>query len=162
MPLPLSREETATPASAVDSNTINALQDCIIGGKHGEITIAIGAGAFGIDTAANLTRNFGWLTWTGAATAIASLRLPVGARLTEVTYHYDRNGAGTIDFLLVQHTIPATPVTLDTTSISAGTGNASTTITPDYDVVADDEVMIKVSGTSGHVVKGVVFKLTVP
>ncbi len=39
MALPDSRDLTATPASQVSSTLDNVLQDCIIGGKHGDIEV---------------------------------------------------------------------------------------------------------------------------
>lgn len=36
MGLPHTRETNATPADKVDSNTMNVVQDCIIGSKHGD------------------------------------------------------------------------------------------------------------------------------
>jgi hypothetical protein len=96
MALPLTREETATPANPVSSNTINAIQDAIIGGKHGAITKRFGPTSIVAatpDTATPVYNQAYVLNGAIDANFWVSLDLPIGAVITEVRVRLDPAGA---------------------------------------------------------------------
>ncbi len=107
MALPDSREETATPASPVSSNTINAIQDCIISGKHGEIEIAVGGYGWTPTPGSVAVTSISFGLWSNSAAAAWTyeLKLPVGTLLTEVELAYDRAGAGTVNLTVFRKNI---------------------------------------------------------
>jgi hypothetical protein len=101
MPLPTSREETATPANPVSSNTINAIQDSIVGAKFPLRTVWTPprnlylAGGVAPSNAAQV------LTSTGAADVWCdALPLPPGTRITHIKARTFGTGASNISCVL--------------------------------------------------------------
>jgi hypothetical protein len=132
MPLPDSRNETATPASPVKSATINDLQDCIIGRRHGELTYPIPAyGGFALHSG-SYTVNRDISFPGGAGSVTHSLHyLPVGTVITTVAWEYNRAGAGTVTLKLRRRPIGG-GAAADVQSLADATGAAIETTTETY------------------------------
>lgn len=98
MTLPVSRNNTYSDASPVRSADLNDLQDCIIAGKHGAITLSLGAAAFQCEDAKGHMENAGnnsfpWLRVASGETAArwhCPLPLPEGAVIETVQVHLYR------------------------------------------------------------------------
>lgn len=96
MTLPLTREYTLTSASKWLSSLANKLQDCIVGGKHGSLSMAMPGSGFTIATgsAAVVTpTGLPWVLGTAAARLVAPVRLPVGTTITEIQWRGEWIGA---------------------------------------------------------------------
>jgi hypothetical protein len=142
MTLPASRNETYTAGSPVKSNTLNALQDAIVGAQHGEIVLQIPAAAGEVDFGGVGVNN----TWkysaaTGGGTAAAWVQpgaddqnlhypivLPEGARIKEIRAHIrDTSGSNTITMKLLKIDGAADTTTqIGATQTSAGSGAVQT------------------------------------
>jgi hypothetical protein len=92
MGMPLTRDLALGPASIFPSTLGNALQDCIIGAKHGPIDIPISASAFVVETGAPTRSQNIWTFQTNTGNVIvADLRLPVGTKITQLVWSFNRN-----------------------------------------------------------------------
>src|SRR5689334_7309233 len=92
MGMPLTRDLTLDPGSIFPSALGNTLQDCVIGAKHGPIDIPISASAFVVDTGAPVRSQNTWTFQTTTGNVIvADLRLPVGTRITQLVWSFNRN-----------------------------------------------------------------------
>lgn len=120
--LPETREETATPATPVSSNTINAIQDAIVGKKHGPLSIFLPGCAFdGVNNVVNDGRR---LDFSGAATVYAPLYLPAGTRITTLKWSYLVGAAGSVSMQLIRGKLDASDA-LNNLTPTAGTVNDS-------------------------------------
>jgi hypothetical protein len=82
MPLPQSRDITATAASAVPSNTFNVIQDCIIGGKHGTKTLWLPPmSRVANDTNITFTNGYAFASAPAAAMNYVALPMDEGSRI---------------------------------------------------------------------------------
>lgn len=160
MGLPLTREETATPANPVSSNTTNAIQDCIVGAKHGEKWVWVSPiAAVKTSGATDATRTIG----TGlkaTATSVFALPLhdiPVGSRIKALRARYRgaNAGAGTLELFLIwpfgdssddEHF--SDPLTIDDGDTNAHTSAIFTFDTP-IAVVGPDSVSSSAAASPG-------------
>lgn len=103
MPLPTSRNTTYAPGSQVKSADLNALQDEIIEGGHGDKILLIPATDFMVNPAAAAANynaaasaNHGWTSDnTNGQTVEAAIRLHVGDRISSLrVYLREANLAG--------------------------------------------------------------------
>jgi hypothetical protein len=104
MPLPSSRNTTYSASSPVKSADLNALQDCIVGNKHGSMPVHIGAPSWkiigaGVANDPNGTEiTLG--THTGGAdtpSAICSVDIPAGCTVTQILVRARKTSAsGTV------------------------------------------------------------------
>lgn len=144
MALPSSRNTTYAAGSDIRSADLNAIQDCIVSRKHGVLSFPIDPGAFlSSTTATAIVRPIG-APWSMAGLAVPIdlvywLPIPVGTRLNSVAWYYNRGGAGSIVMRVLKANIPAgvTGTTLSTTTINAGTGFASSSVSPAYTLEPD-------------------------
>jgi hypothetical protein len=134
MALPFSRNTTYTAGDPILSADLNAIQDCIVAGKHGDLVLLLSAAAGMAPSAANA-----WdFTGAGAepfwATPGATLQhvtfpivLPVGKRIKSFSvYLIDTAGAHTITAALVRHDPAAGTVTPVASATSSGAGGRQT------------------------------------
>ena len=136
MALPTSRNRTYAAASPVIAADLNAIQDCIIGAKHGAKTMIIPGTSFKQKNtgAAVVYDNSPTLLTSGAAAAdtIASFEIPVGSSITAVRFYVRDNVTGATKWTcdLGKSTLYDAAVnSLVTPSVSAGTG-VDQTLTP--------------------------------
>lgn len=145
MPLPLVRDLTINPTDPVPSSLLNKLQDMVIGAKFGPTPVSLGGSAFQVIGAATPLLNAGGL-WTFSAAGLLSsgLRLAEGTKITALTWAYNRGGAGTMQLRLYKRNIlgGGAAVSLDLTTINAGTGYTTTTKNPNYTVEVGYEVSL--------------------
>jgi hypothetical protein len=96
MGLPTSRDQTVLNTSTVPSALLNALQDQIVGNKHGTLEIGIGASKGRPDSSAGGSLNaLGyWSTFVGAGTVRIPIEVPVGKRIVSIEQFYSVNGTG--------------------------------------------------------------------
>lgn len=156
MALPASRNRTYAPGVDIASADLNALQDCVVAGKHGVLSYPIDPGAFSPSiVSTTLTRPIGgpW-NFAGASGLPHDLAyrfvMPVGRRLASVAWLYNRGGAGTITMRVLKANMPAGIVgtTLSTTTINSGTGLLLTTVTPAYALETDYSLTLWVNVTA--------------
>lgn len=108
MGMPITRDLTLGPGSTFPSTLGNTLQDCIIGAKYGPIDLPISASAFVVDTGQPTRSQNIWTFQTSAGnTIIADLRLPVGTKITQLVWSFNRNStdaSGVLQFQLIRYT----------------------------------------------------------
>lgn len=128
MGLPTTREETAAPNAPVKSATINALQDAVIGGMHGEISLVLTAAAFQVLSGAAAFNSGRWEG--GPVELFCGLQVPAGTRIVSLEAGYDRGGAGAISVALnVDNPLTNVYAGPFSFTIAAGTGHTTTTKT---------------------------------
>ena len=153
MALPTSRNRTyVNGATYVDATDLNDIQDAIIGGKHPEQPLIYGPGSFLLEVPGNATLS-GNEYWegSGAFTIRRNLLRPVGTVITEITYVYNRNNVGTLTLRFQKANLITGGAHADivaASSIVAGTGLATTTITPNYTMEADHSVVLRLTGSN--------------
>jgi hypothetical protein len=140
MALPTSRDLTVVDgASKVDASLLNNIQDCIIGGKHGSIVVPLHCSIFhpsqwtGTPTQVGNGAVTYWWTSGGTAYYLASLRVPVGSRITRVRaftqsaagsacelelYRYSTAGVRTQIGATITGALGLGPATLDLTGLN--------------------------------------------
>jgi hypothetical protein len=99
MALPTSREETFTPASPVSSNTLNAIQDAIIGRKRPSFVRSVPFAALNIINGWTFT--FGGTAYyesNASGSAYLALPMEVGERVTGIEVDVYGNGAADTTF----------------------------------------------------------------
>lgn len=146
MALPFSRNITLSPSDPVPSSLLNDLQDSIVGSKHANHEIPIAACDFTPESgsSANLGSNGQW-SFSAVSTLVAPCRVRAQERINSILFEYNRGGAGTIVVSLVKRIAGSGVVTVvSTASITTGTGLATTTITPNYQVAAGEQVYMRV------------------
>ena len=152
MALPTSRNTTYGASSPILSADLNALQDQIVGVKHPATPRVLGASSFLVKQG---TATLGAGQWTfGAVTdlvkSLADL-VVVGDRLTTVQFCYNRGGAGAIVLSLKQRNIvtgAAEALVVAATTINAGTGWTTTTITYNYTIPANTAVHLEINANN--------------
>lgn len=96
MALPLTRNRTYDPTTKVNPADLNDLQDSVIGGKHGDLVLAIPASAIVRFDAASDFHVDGYVVSTGAAAWAVPLPLFTGHTIKGVTFARYGNGAADI------------------------------------------------------------------
>jgi len=108
MGLPITRDLTLGSGAIFPSTLGNTLQDCVIGAKHGPIDVPISASAFVVETGAPTRSQNTWTFQTNAGNVVvADLRLPVGTRIMQLVWSFNRNssnGSGGMNFQLNKYT----------------------------------------------------------
>jgi hypothetical protein len=129
MALPTSRNTTYTPASPIKSNDLNAIQDCIIGAKHGDVVLSLPGCAAA--ASANVSVSGGKASSTGAANIQIAIPMLQGCRLKSVTFA--RTGNGTVDMIadiMSQDSVIGSDVPIGTTTVNnVPSANNDTTVT---------------------------------
>lgn len=101
MGLPATREITATTSTPVPSTVMNVVQDCIVGRLHAEQEEEIPAGDFVMLTGNPAT--FDGTKWVHSSASpwapYAFPKIPVGDRLTSISFAYNR-GTSTVGLSL--------------------------------------------------------------
>ena len=123
MSLPTSRNRTYATDSPIRSADLNDLQDCIVGVKHKELTLALPF--FGGKVASGTPSYSGAGNVTGINSTVLAVPLPVGTRIKQITYTYNRGGSGNVQFDFSRRTgdgVGANFVNVSTSTISSGTG----------------------------------------
>ncbi len=131
MSLPSTRNTSYNPDDPVLSNDINAIQDCLIAAKHGEIPMTV-LGADGVDVAGVWAKELlagvpiARANGGGSNEMMIPLRIPVGCRLKSASIWADRNGqTGTFRFKDV-NILAGTQVDISNLlTINAGAGIAA-------------------------------------
>lgn len=107
--LPISRNTTYAADSPIKAADLNDIQDCIIGRKHGDVTMVLSPFVgFVADTAPALTVGGGpggapgVLTSTGSAKLYVPFSLLVGDRIKSVTFARYGNGVANFTNVIVQ------------------------------------------------------------
>lgn len=145
MALPLTRNRTYGNGTKVHPSDINDLQDCIIAGKHGEISLVLPPAAFAPMPVANASHGGGAGFWsvTGVVWFNAWLPVPPGSVITEIVWGFNRGGAGSIILELWKKNPTTAALTLVTTStVNTGAAFATHTQLPAYTVEADYGVFL--------------------
>lgn len=108
MGMPLTRDLTLGSASIFPSTLGNTLQDCIIGAKHGLIDVPISGSAFVVEAGAPTRSQNIWTFQTSTGnTIVADLRLPVGTKIMQLVWSFNRNStdaSGQLVFQLNKYT----------------------------------------------------------
>jgi hypothetical protein len=153
--LPLTRNETATPASPVKSGTTNDIQDCIIGGKHGDVEEAI-PGCF-LNSNGNTTYSTvnGSISTTGAANIVGPIPLKVGDRIKSLTF--SRAGDGVADItsadVILFDPATGTALSLGSTTVTNPGAAADTTINvTDTTIVGNRSVFLLLAVNAANIV----------
>ncbi len=131
MGLPTTRETTATPADPVDSNTINAIQDAIIGGLTGSRTYRYGPNAYESGVAATVTKFPDEVVANPMNGNVSLDGIPVGKQITAIRVRVKDIGANAIEVEAYKvdpshATAGATYTQLGTTQTSDGSGDRQT------------------------------------
>jgi hypothetical protein len=116
MPLPDSRDLTATAASGVPANLHNVMQDCIIGGKHGDIVENFANFAL-LDTNSTQQLQYVQISTLGG-TPHRAIDVKQGDRIKAVSVSIYGNGAATMTFTVYK-------MATDGTLTSMGIGSAA-------------------------------------
>lgn len=127
MNLPTSRNTTYGANTPILSVDIDAIQDCIVGAKHPVIERPI-HGSGWISPSALGT--FNGSIWTGPAGGFevrAALDVPIGDRITHVTFTYNRANAGTVTVTVVEVKLDGTGSNNLATFADNASGNVVTT-----------------------------------
>ncbi len=108
MGMPLTRDLTLGPGTIFPSTLGNTLQDCIIGAKHGAIDVPISGSAFVVEAGAPTRSQNTWTFQTSTGnTIVADLRLPVGTKIVQLVWSFNRNStdaSGQLQFQLNKYT----------------------------------------------------------
>lgn len=98
MSLPLSRNTDYTPASPIKSVDLNDIQDCIIGGKHGDLWRSCPLPSFRQNAGDTLVVTAGYLQPAASVLNRLFFAMPVfpGEEVVEVVARIDRGGAGAV------------------------------------------------------------------
>lgn len=142
MALPDTREATLIPGGPIPAVVLNALQDAVIGGKHRYSNYTIPACDWRVESGGNASLGLNEWTINALTVLSAPIAIRVGQRIDEVTYQYNRGGAGTITITLVKKT-GAVSTVLATSTINTGTGITTTTIMPNYTMEAGYQLYIR-------------------
>lgn len=93
--LPISRNETHDNTTTIKPSTIDDIQDCIIGAKHGASSVTVHASAF--NTMAQ--SGFSWSPLQGSLIwsldnrlAFAPVQIPRGVQISGIDWVVDKNG----------------------------------------------------------------------
>lgn len=147
------------------ANDLNDLQDQIVAGRHGEITIPYGGPAFVPAPAANATLSNGIWTLTGAAVLSAAVERAIGSTITSITslrWAFNRGGAGTLTLKLRKRNIitGAAAVDVDVQTIVTGAVFATQDAPLNYTMEADSQLFFEVTSDNvAHVFHGVLLKV---
>lgn len=167
MALPLSRNRTNAPGSQIFSADLNDLQDCIVGGKHGQITRRFGPSAITTTdpSLVPITIGSGYVQNTsGASSFICALSLPLGAVITGIRVGIDPASTNVLRAQLKVFDIAAGTEAnswfADTTvsgfaAVALATGGATKT------VVVGENLAVTVTRQSGTVAVDRVFYIDV-
>lgn len=155
MGLPLDREETATAAAPVKSNTINVIQDMIKGRKHGLVTVQVSPlrwvgsqGGAGVPLIYTISETF-WPTGVGASSFMLGLELPLGSVIYEIR-GIVKPGAGNVMRLRFGKSVAGVGTELDhEDSTVAGADNTLTLTGPFEAIAAGRSYMISAFRQSG-------------
>lgn len=159
MTLPASRNTTYSAGSPILSNDLNALQDCIIGRKHGAITVAIHGTRLHAVTGSNQTnqqRTSAGVSQTGGTLPgwCVGVELPIGTRILAVRAYFRDSATGTTTLNValkkyVAVTPTATTVATSANSLGNGTYQAATTGAVSETLVAGTNYEIEVNPGGG-------------
>jgi hypothetical protein len=167
--LPTSRNTNYSPTSPILSVDLDAIQDCIIGAKHGPLEMMIPAAAFvaagqsAIATPQNV--NIGgeaggvWRNWAAAPNnkIVSWIPIPVGSRVTAIDYYFNKLGSAAsmqMNFMCTTLSVVGVPLLAirtynDLTSLSVEVTHSETAI--NYTIVNTDRPFIEViSTTAAH------------
>ena len=157
MALPTSRNTTYAPGSDIRSADLNALQDCIVGGKHGLISRPLGATSFLLTAGGAASLASDRWTFSGSAGLFCNLALPVGTTITEIIWRFDRGGGGTMTFKLIRRTLldnVTAAVDVISRTDNTTTGWRSDSDLPAYMTQADESLWLNVTGSAATNVFG--------
>ena len=108
--LPTTRDATIDGSSPIPSSLLNKLQDLFVGDKHVEREIPLSAPDWSPLPAD--TSTYEGSDWTvgsgggaGTGTFFCNVPIPVGHRITQVSFAYPRGTAGTITMVLQKRTL---------------------------------------------------------
>lgn len=101
MTLPASRNTTYTSGSPVKSADLNAIQDAIIGQKHGDVVMTIHPSLFTITTGGAYNAN-GYVATSASGTMRCAVPMLEGSRIKEVVFSRYGDGAADITAMNVQ------------------------------------------------------------
>jgi hypothetical protein len=93
--LPYSRNETHDTSTSIKPSTIDDMQDCIIGMKHGAIRIPIAAAAFqasSLDGTGFVVGAGEWQWTTDGRYVHAALSWPAGTKIVGIDWNIDKAG----------------------------------------------------------------------
>jgi hypothetical protein len=151
---PEARIRAYNDGDPVNPQDLNLIQDAIIAGMHGELTLVLPPAAF-------VPRDVGGefppinsgvdLEWPGGGVgyAHAAIPVPVGTTIKSVTISYDRGGAGTMAFSLLRLSGSVNAAVANTGNIIAGTGETTVDMAAiDYIIPADTAVYIQAEGNN--------------
>lgn len=159
MSLPLSRNTSYAASSPVKSADLNDMQDCVIGGKHGQKYLAIPAAAARWDSGWSFAGNGNRIISSGAAIVYFPIPACVGDEIGDlVVYHYG-DGAADIDAIDLYKVAPL-PSGAQT---SMNTSGSATVTNPPASVVAKvvgvdnfvlasgENAMVRISVTAANI-----------
>jgi len=152
MALPSSRNTTYTPGSTVLAADLNALQDCVIGGKLAPTTIEIGGMAW--TPAAAMTPFYSLVGGLEGPifNAFWALPLPIGVRITAVRWYVRDNVTGptTLQAFFGYGNRAGVQTIVSTSAVSAGTAaNQTLSVAPNHTITAGRSYGLIVNTAAG-------------
>lgn len=168
MALPLSRDVSYSSNAPVNAANLNAIQDCLIAGKHGPITLVYGANAFAASRLSTVNLSVGDATVSIGGGVVAAvelaLALPVGTKLKSATYYGSNPSGATVNVEVLKSPITSTGgvTTIVAATQAAGAAWGPVTLAvADHVIAADDRTFVFVSASvSGFVVGGLKLQIT--
>lgn len=148
--LPNSRNQTVDTISPLEAATINDLQDCIVGAKHGASSVLVHASAFNTLGQSGFSWNLGSLVWQlDDRLAWASVPVPPGARITEIDWVVNKNSLAAGMVLSVvgkRFGSPVAGLSITGSDASAGSGHHVVSYAGSFDVPANGTSIYLVAG----------------
>jgi hypothetical protein len=146
--LPTSRNTTYAPGSQVESDDLNDIEDCIIGGGHGDQIFNLspfgghgGSGPPGIGAVGNSGNVDADYYIVGAATSgewFVGIPLIIGDRIKSMTFWHQR-AAGTMKFDLRKKVLATgEDESVASVSVAAGATYTSSTLAVNYTLIATE------------------------
>jgi hypothetical protein len=136
--LPTSRDLTINPGDEIPGALLNKLQDCVVGPKHPELERNLGAAAFGGGAASSFS--VGQLNYSGASLDTCPLSLPVGDRITTITWGYIVGAGNTVTMRLMRRKTDGT-AGQEAIAPTAGTTTDNTGATFETNVVTYNHII---------------------
>lgn len=168
--LPLSRNETHDTSTALKPSTVDDIQDCIIGGRHGLRPLVLPAASFQKQASASQWSNgylphlqdawrwyFDALSGPGQTRIVCPVILPVGATITKLRAWANKAGQSAVFSTVLQYIAPNTSnnIVVGVYDGSSGSVDASAEADCDHQIGTDRQYFITAS--CGHTAQTFLF-----
>ena len=149
MSLPASRNSDYSPAAPVKSQDLNDIQDCIVGGKHGDVTLCADAADA---VAVTGSPSYDGTSWTFGPVSIIDipLRKPEAGRVKSVTFYWHFAGAQNVTLEIKRRNVDGTaPDHVAEAQLAPAAGDHATTVDVPPGQQRAGGMLLRIYGNSG-------------